>query len=1087
MRYIKYFVIITIFFTTISLCETPSRKKNGGREPSDVMVSFAKRIKQGFNLRVWMSNQMTLGLEAWDNNPPDGIGLEYPAGLQVEHLYGAGPRIGAIINGVIRVTEGYNGNDARKEFLPEYTRIVKEHFWRTIAGSNAYDVLGYSGYYYNHSIIVNRIGIDDDGDSLIDEDELDGTDNDGDWNPAVDDVGADGLPDSIEVSCDGVLYDPVTNPDPAGDDYDPAVKDKCHPNPDGTFPYKNNKDIWTEKNGISDHGEPNVDEDYGAVSNNDLYCSATDTFRTPIISSHVPMGAKVFQKSYAWQTGTSADAIVFLDYKFINLNLSKTWQDAYIGFFADMDIGPISVPLYAQNNYAAYDSATQTAYVHNPVDIGSTPLGLTLLETSKSLDTLKTIFQWSDFTHRVDPGTHDSAIYSWMSGDAFPGQLIAPNQSVDSLSDTRIFISNGPFQVNPSDTVKVIYALVSGYTIDDMLNNARRAHRIYTAGGFIMPVAVAYDSGNGTGVQISWNAVTSSPFGNVNSYRVYSGTTSKNYTDSVTVPVSNSLGIPGLIQGQNYYFTVAAIDINGNIGARSDEMMLAPSNLPRIPSGVNVTIHDRNILVGWNKNIELDWKGYNIYRATSTDTTFIKLNSTFLISPEYTDGAVWGDKSYIYKVTAVDNSDNESDYSSEVVAHLIPPAVPVRILLSPGKKFLKIQWNANTESDLAGYNIYRSIDSLTGYMKINSVFLTKPFYVDSNVVRGKKYYYYVNATDSTDGVSDYSAIVSGHTVTMDKGILVVNVTSCSESQAAADFYSYLLAKYPHTVTYMVQVGDSSSVYELGNYSTVLWVGGVKLDYSRSSPFACSPFWQRYPVGFKQYIIGGGNLLIADRVRMRYLSWLTFMSEVFDINLLGFLPMKFIGAYGENGFPSVMIDSLKLLPDTSLSGMDRCSYDSTDRILYRYHSDPYDSVYEGWGVGFAAKDSTLKAYYLGFPLYSLDTASAQALIDKVLGDFGEVTGVADQKTGVPIDFRLYQSYPNPFNPATKIQFDIPKVTDVSLIVYDVLGREVARLVDESKPPGHYEIVWDGSRLASGVYFYRLHTTNFIAVKKMLLVR
>jgi photosystem II stability/assembly factor-like uncharacterized protein len=118
------------------------------------------------------------------------------------------------------------------------------------------------------------------------------------------------------------------------------------------------------------------------------------------------------------------------------------------------------------------------------------------------------------------------------------------------------------------------------------------------------------------------------------------------------------------------------------------------------------------------------------------------------------------------------------------------------------------------------------------------------------------------------------------------------------------------------------------------------------------------------------------------------------------------------------------------------------------------------------------------------------------VGTIVGDNGTIlqttTGGQRIKSSVsvsdfPKEFKLEQNYPNPFNPATKIQYDIPKITDVSLIVYDVIGREVARLVDEMKPPGHYEIVWDGSRLASGVYFYRLQTNNFIAVKKMLLVR
>src|SRR5208337_2034183 len=116
-----------------------------------------------------------------------------------------------------------------------------------------------------------------------------------------------------EVSCDGQPYDPILNPDPAQDNYDTTTQDKCHPDPvTGIYPFKNNKDIYTEKNGIPDHGEPHVDEDYGAVSDNDLYCSATDVFSNPPYPGHVPMGIKTIQKSYAWRNG--ADAILPFDY-----------------------------------------------------------------------------------------------------------------------------------------------------------------------------------------------------------------------------------------------------------------------------------------------------------------------------------------------------------------------------------------------------------------------------------------------------------------------------------------------------------------------------------------------------------------------------------------------------------------------------------------------------------------------------------------------------------------------------------------------------------------------------------------------------
>ena len=94
--------------------------------------------------------------------------------------------------------------------------------------------------------------------------------------------------------------------------------------------------------------------------------------------------------------------------------------------------------------------------------------------------------------------------------------------------------------------------------------------------------------------------------------------------------------------------------------------------------------------------------------------------------------------------------------------------------------------------------------------------------------------------------------------------------------------------------------------------------------------------------------------------------------------------------------------------------------------------------------------------------------------------------------VPKIFKLYYNYPNPFNPVTKIRFDIPNSNGVNgnftrLIIYDVLGSEVATLVNEQLVPGAYEVQWDGSNFASGIYYYKITVGDFADVKKMVLIK
>jgi hypothetical protein len=89
--------------------------------------------------------------------------------------------------------------------------------------------------------------------------------------------------------------------------------------------------------------------------------------------------------------------------------------------------------------------------------------------------------------------------------------------------------------------------------------------------------------------------------------------------------------------------------------------------------------------------------------------------------------------------------------------------------------------------------------------------------------------------------------------------------------------------------------------------------------------------------------------------------------------------------------------------------------------------------------------------------------------------------------VPLQFSLKQNYPNPFNPVTTIHYQLPVNSQVTLKVFDVLGREVATLVNEDKKAGSYEVEIDGSKFTSGMYFYRLQTGNFVEIKKLLLIK
>jgi hypothetical protein len=98
----------------------------------------------------------------------------------------------------------------------------------------------------------------------------------------------------------------------------------------------------------------------------------------------------------------------------------------------------------------------------------------------------------------------------------------------------------------------------------------------------------------------------------------------------------------------------------------------------------------------------------------------------------------------------------------------------------------------------------------------------------------------------------------------------------------------------------------------------------------------------------------------------------------------------------------------------------------------------------------------------------------------------IVGINDQ-TNLPCKLQLVQNYPNPFNPSTTILYQIPERNFVTLKIYDVLGNEIATLVDEEKPAGEYEVEFIAGGLTSGIYFYQMKADSYSSTKKILLLK
>lgn len=224
--------------------------------------------------------------------------------------------------------------------------------------------------------------------------------------------------------------------------------------------------------------------EYRPIADDERYMVYADYNRR--VTGHNPLNLKIIQRSYAWDD-SYADAIMIFQYRIFNLG-PKQIDSAYVGFFFEADVGPRNVSLYYQRNFTGYYPNSRTAYIHNPSDRGSTPIGVALLSTSaRPLDSLRYSFRW--YPGPQSPATDDLR-YAFLSSNR-----IDPDE-FPNLSDTRFLFGFGPFTLRPfeasRESLSIAVAVVSGYDpsgnhLRIMQRNASRALDIYLNQGIRLP------------------------------------------------------------------------------------------------------------------------------------------------------------------------------------------------------------------------------------------------------------------------------------------------------------------------------------------------------------------------------------------------------------------------------------------------------------------------------------------------------------------------------------------------------------------------------------------------------------------------
>lgn len=413
------------------------------------------------------------------------------------------------------------------------------------------------------------------------------------------------------------------------------------------------------------------------------------------------------------------------------------------------------------------------------------------------------------------------------------------------------------------------------------------------------------------------------------------------------------------------------------------------------------------------------------------------------------NGSISGFNLYRATFTA-SNADTKIISRTINIPDAIPPIAPSNFNgQTSGTNCATFSWNNNSESDLAGYYLYYSNDGInwngTGALQGDSPILI--LNTNSTEVCGFSsgtYYFILRAFDSSNNLSSNSSTVqlnfTGQINT--ETIFYGDTPKIYSVESPQSGYAFGTNSYGDTGKY-----QRFDVTNPGKLKEVLIYFGGKEIIGTSDNF--------------DLVIRNVN---PNGSPASTLFSNTYSTDIIDVsdpgnvyNVFTIDPMidvmtNFFAGIEWNGS---IDDQFGIISDSDGEG------EGAKRSWERWGDDTYHSIQDAWG---------------GLNLDLWIAAVIQLTTD-----------IEDNNNKIPENYFLSQNYPNPFNPTTVISYQLPVTEKVSLKVYDVLGVEVATLVNSIQAPGKYEVIFIANNLSSGVYFYRLETGSFNQTKKLLFIK
>jgi hypothetical protein len=567
----------------------------------------------------------------------------------------------------------------------------------------------------------------------------------------------------------------------------------------------------------------------------------------------------------------------------------------------------------------------------------------------------------------------------------------------------------------------------------------------------------------------------------------------------------------------NAHDTISAINTNAGYMANIARINIAGiaclALAPQTPTGALTTFNigdGSSVLLTWpDENNEPDFAGYRIAVRPQGELFYTNVIDAGNQHSYIVTGLNSGQRVYL-SISGYDMDDNESVFTPEI--SFTPASVP----LTPGDfnstshfNGVSFGWTRNTERDMMSYRIFRRAAGQVDTTRIADIPHPITQWFDSTAIPHILYAYYIAAVDSSNNQSGMSTPAYGQLASHDNGIIIVDGTLDGggsplqpTDQQVDDYFDAIFSGYDVTAHW--DIVDSNAVNKplsdafLAPHSTVFF----HCERLNTHLEQDTTVLRKHLENGGRLILSGWNLsyTLAGNIS-DYVDFLPgdFFREFLKVDSLGVSPSSnrdFVSAPSlmPSIYPDLIVDSIKVsIFEHRIPKMEAFLGPLLDEPL----AQPLNSYSSSMGDQSPLNGRPVSLRYLGnfrlvlfdAPLFFMTGESAAMALQQALSDLGEPFVGIDQDNipHQPDEFFIYGNYPNPFNSSTYIRYHLSATSDVAIGIFDILGRESARIINTAEPAGDHQVLWSPEGARSGLYFCKIEAGRFVETKKMLLLR